>query len=189
MLLRFGNILFYNIIDTIYVIIHIQGVRKGVRKMKKLISLFLVASVLTLAACSTSSQKDSFEADLTATEVENVKAAKADLSLEEFEEDIEEANQETATANNAEMVNLFEGASYKAYLFTRAKLSKENFEKAKEQEIFTANLNYNDYKGISDPLMELDKYQEQMVKEDEKGNYGAYVAKSVQYITPEGSPE
>ena len=156
--------------------------------MKKLISLFL-ASVLTLAACSTSSQKDSFEAVLTATELENVEAAKADLSLEEFEEAIEEANQETAKANNAEMVNLFEGATYKAYLFTRAKLSKENFEKAKEQKIFTADLKYSDYKDISDPLMELDKYKEQMVKDDEKDNYGAYIAKSVQYITPEGSPE
>ena len=89
-----------------------------------MISLFL-ASVFTLAACSTSSQKNSFEAVLTATELENVEAAKADLSLEEFEEAIEEANQETAKANNAEMVNLFEGATYKAYLFTRAKLSRK----------------------------------------------------------------
>ncbi|NYF26468.1 hypothetical protein [Sporosarcina sp. JAI121] len=156
--------------------------------MKKLISLFLVAGVLTLAACSTSSQKDSFEADLTSTEVENVEAAKADLSLVEFEEAIEEVNQETAKVSNAEMVNLFEGASYKAYLFTRAKLSKESFKKAQEQNIFTTDINYDDYKNISDPLLELDKYQE-WVKDDEAGNYGAYVAKSVQYITPEGNPE
>ena len=66
---------------------------------------------------------------------------------------------------------------------------QENFEKAKEQKIFTTDLKYSDYKDISDSLMELDKYKEQMVKDDEKDNYGAYIAKSVQYITPEGSPE
>ena len=154
--------------------------------MKKLIYLFLLMVVLTLTACSTNNQ-ESIDIDLTDSELEQVELAKADLSLDEFNDGMEEFNQETAKLNDSKVENHFKGATYEAYLLTRAKLSKENFEKAQAQEYFAKELNYESYKNVSDPLINRDEF-ESMVKDDETANYGAYAAKTVQYLTPEGSP-
>lgn len=154
--------------------------------MKNFIYTFLIIGLLTLTACSSDNQTNSTFAKLTDSEKNHLETAKKDLSLDEFNKSIKEANKETAKLNDTEEVNLFEGATYDAYLLTRANLSKESFEQAKENDIFAAELNYDDYKSISDSLINRDEYQKTMVKDEEKDNYGAYVAKSVQYLTTEG---
>ena len=135
--------------------------------------------VLILAACTSESSDSLVDIKLSDSENENVEAAKADLSQSEFNDAIEEANQETAKENDAEVVNLFEGATYEAYLWTRAQLSQESFDKAKEQDVFATEVNYENYQSVAEALVNDDEYQ---------GSYGAYVAKSVQYLTPEGIP-
>ena len=156
-------------------------------KLNKLIFLSLLTSIITLVACSSSNQENSFGFDLTITETENVKAAKEDLNLDEFEDSIEKANQETSELNNnLEFVDLFEGASYEAYLLTRAILSEESFKKAKEQGIFVSELDYEDYKSVSKGLVKRDEYQV-IVGGNKEDHYGTYVAKSIQNITPEGN--
>lgn len=156
--------------------------------MKKFIFTFLIIGVLTLTACSSGNQASSMFDKLTDSEKKRVETAKKELSLVEFNEGIEEANQEMAKLNDTEEVDLFKGTSYDAYLLTRAKLSKERFEQAKG-DVFAAELNYDDYKSVSDGLINRDEYQKTMLKDEEKGNFGAYAAKAVQYLTPEGSPK
>ncbi|PID25416.1 hypothetical protein [Sporosarcina sp. P7] len=147
--------------------------------MKKISLMFLMGVILILAAC-TSENKDSLvNIKLSDSENENVEAAKADLSQSEFNDAIEEANKETAKENNAEVVDLFEGATYEAYLLTRAKLTQESFDKAKEQDVFATEVSYEDYQSVAEAFVNDDEYQ---------GSYGAYAAKSVQYLTPKGIP-
>ena len=153
--------------------------------MKNFIFVFLLGGILILAACSSKNQDSLINA--TDSETKNIEAAKADLSASEFDKAIEESNQATAKLNNDEVVNSFEGATYEAYLLTRANLSKEHYEKAQEQNIFASGLTYDEYKGISDGLVNREEYEEEMFGDNEEYvefAYGAYAAKTVQYLTP-----
>lgn len=153
----------------------------------KPINLFLLMEVLSLMAYFMNNQEINIVIKFTDSETERVKLAQADLSFDEFNDAIEKFNQEMAKVNGTEVEDHFKGATYDAYLLTRAKLLEENFEKAKAQEIFALELTYDDYKSISDLFINRNEYNEKMNKK-ETGNYGAYAAKVIQYITPEGSP-
>lgn len=157
--------------------------------MKKLMYTFLLLGVLTLTACASSNQASGTFDYLTDSEQNEVAAAKKELSFDEFNKATEEANQETAKLNDTEEVDLFSGTTYDAYLLTRANLSEESFKQAKDDAIFAAELDYDAYKSVSDALVNREAYQKTMVKDGENDNYGAYAAKSVQYLTAEGSPK
>lgn len=157
-------------------------------QLKKMSLLFLLTGIVVLAAC-TSENKDSVAGiEWSDSESQRVEAAKKDVSQKEFNDAIEETNEEIAKENDSEIVNLFEGATYEAYLLARAKLSQESFEIAKKENVFAAEVRYDDYQSVANALVTQAEYQEQMVADDEKGNYGAYIAKSIQYLTPEGIP-
>lgn len=156
--------------------------------MKFLVYIFFLIGGLTLTACSTINPESNINKDLTDIETEEVELAKSELSLDEFNDAIEVYNQEMGKVNDAEVRNLLKGATYDAYLLTRAKLSKENFEKAKAQDIFAKEITYEDYKSVADTFIDSDEFYETMVIDDEEGSYGAYAAKAIQYLTPEGNP-
>ena len=112
------------------------------------------------------------------SETENIEKAKADLTAAEFDTAIQQSDQ------------FLEGATYEAYLLTRANLSEEHYEKAQEQEIFATDITYEAYKGIAEAFVTQEQFEEMMLNEEEneeevvKLAYGAYAAKTVQYITP-----
>lgn len=141
--------------------------------MKNFIAVFVLGITLILAACS--SKEDSM---LSASETENIEIAKADLTAAEFDNAIQQSEQ------------FLEGATYEAYLLARANLSEEHYEKAQQQEIFATDITYETYKGIAEAFVRPKQFEEMMFDAEEneeeivKMAYGAYAAKTVQYITP-----
>ena len=145
--------------------------------MKHFIIAIVLGATLVLTACS--SKEDSIlNIDLSDSETENIEKAKADLTAAEFDTAIQQSDQ------------FLEGATYEAYLLTRANLSEEHYEKAQEQEIFATDITYEAYKGIAEAFVTQEQFEEMMLNEEEneeevvKMAYGAYAAKTVQYITP-----
>lgn len=153
--------------------------------MKKLIYSLLLVGIL-LVGCSESSSESEPIIDLTDSETKNLKLAQADLSLAEFNENLEAYNQHVAESNNDEYVNLFEGASYEAYLYTRAKLSKESYEKAQDKNIFDTSIAYTNYKSISESMPSKAEYHE-VVGDGEEVYYSQHVANIIQDMTLEGN--
>lgn len=143
--------------------------------MKKFIVVFLLGVTLVLAACS--SKEDSIlKVDLSDSETENIEKAKADLSASEFDMAIEQSDQ------------FSEGATYEAYLLTRANLSEEHYKKAQKEEVFASDITYDTYKGIAESFVNVEEFEKIMFdtevnEEDVVVAYGAYAAKMVQYIT------
>ena len=143
--------------------------------MKKFIVVFLLGATLILAACS--SKEDSIlKVDLSDSETENIEKAKADLSASEFDMAIEQSDQ------------FLEGATYEAYLLTRANLSEEHYKKVQEEEVFASDITYDTYKGIAESFVNVEEFEKIMFdtevnEEDGVVAYGAYAAKMVQYIT------
>lgn len=146
--------------------------------MKNFIIVLLLGVTLIIAACG--SKEDSIlSVELSDSETENIEKAKADLSASEFETAIQKSDQ------------FLEGATYEAYLLSRANLSEAHYEKAQEQEIFATDITYEAYKGISEEFVNPEQFEKMMFNNEEepeeeivKMAYGAYAAKMVQYITP-----
>ena len=144
--------------------------------MKHFIVVLLLGVTLILAACS--SKEDSIpNVDLSDSETENIEKAKADLSAAEFDTAIQKSDQS------------LEGATYEAYLLSRANLSEEHYEKAQEQEIFATDITYDTYKGIAESFVDVEEFEKTMFNTEENEDevfvaYGAYAAKMVQYVTP-----
>lgn len=159
--------------------------------MKKFIFMLSLVGVLILTACNSTNQEGLADGDYTDSETKNIEAAKTDLSASEFDQAIEDFNKENAELNNTENVDMLNGATYEAYLLVRANLSEEHFEAAQEEKVFATEITYEDYKGVAEGLNNREEFEKTMLEDDEKESaahaYGAYAAKTTQYLTPEGS--
>lgn len=159
--------------------------------MKKIIFMLSLVGVLILTACNSTNQEGLADGDYTDSETKNIEAAKTDLSASEFDQAIEDFNKENAELNNTENVDMLNGATYEAYLLVRANLSEEHFEAAQEEKVFATEITYEDYKGVAEGLNNREEFEKTMLEDDEKESaahaYGAYAAKTTQYLTPEGS--
>lgn len=69
-----------------------------------------------------------------------------------------------ADENNIEMENRFVGATYDAYVYTRANFSEEGFKQVQEENIFASTIDYDTYKNVSESFISSDEFDEKMVE-------------------------
>ena len=141
--------------------------------------IILLGVIFSLTACNTNEQNNPEEQndkiEFIDKETKNIELAKADLTRSDFDTAIKDSEL------------YLEGATYEAYLLLRASLSRDSYEKAQEQKVFSTQMAYDDYKKLSTEFQTRDDFENNMFSagdEVEEFAYALYAAKSVQYITP-----